>query len=121
MCSRYFPHRFACLSLIFGSFVPLTFAAEPPDWWALRGAVDSSADPDDYAAANIGQMKTLAAQAAAEMDIVYEPIGGAGPPITALINSWLADQPPGVLRDDYAVLNQGQLKAPTMSSDACKR
>lgn len=84
-------------------------AAAPPAWWSPRNVLDGNAAIDDYAAANIGQLKTLAKKAADEMDTVL-PGGGAGAAIHGLITTW--QQPPaeGVARDDYASLNAGQAK-----------
>lgn len=80
----------------------------PPSWWIQRG-VTNGQSVDDYAVANQGQLKQIATQAAAELDVVLAPLGGAGSSIDALIVAW--SQPPGgVPREDYAALNQGQLK-----------
>lgn len=85
-------------------------AAAPPAWWATRGIVDNNAAADDFAAANVGQLKTLAKKAADEMDTVL-PGGGAGTALHALVTTW--QQPPasGVTRDDFAALNVGQAKS----------
>lgn len=66
-----------------------------------------SADPDDYAVLNQGQLKNLAAAAVAEMNEILLP-EGAGLDLNGLINSW---QNPSVTRADYAAVNVGQLKA----------
>jgi len=74
---------------------------------AQRG-VTTSATANDYAAANIGQLKHIAKQAYLEMEARLP----AGPGrVTALINSW--SQPPagGVVRNDFAAVNHGQLKS----------
>ena len=94
--------------LVFGGLVADVSLAQAPAWWAARG-VTNGQPADDYAVANIGQLKQVATQAAAEMN--QKLPGGAGSTITALVDSW--QQPPlsGVTRDDYAALNQGQLKA----------
>lgn len=45
------------------------------------------------------------------MDIAYEEIGGAGSAITNLLDPWFTEPVAGdPTRDDYAALNQGQLK-----------
>ena len=87
----------------------LSLRAAPPAWWEERGVVNPGATANDYAAANLGQVKHIAKQAALEMEARLP--GGAGAEINALIASW--SQPPaaGVVRNDYAVINQGQLKA----------
>jgi hypothetical protein len=84
----------------------------PPAWWLEQGAVDPAAEQEDFAAANIGQLKRMAVSAAAAMDIAYEATGGAGTPIVDLVDAWHAEPiAGGQARDDYAALNQGQLKA----------
>ncbi len=82
--------------------------ASPPGWWAERGVTTNGA-PNDYAAANIGQLKHIAKQASLEMEARLP--GGAGPAVTALVASWSQPPAPGVVRNDYAALTQGQLKA----------
>ncbi|EIQ01745.1 hypothetical protein OpiT1DRAFT_00319 [Opitutaceae bacterium TAV1] len=91
------------------SFQFFSLFGQAPDWWTQQGVIDPAATPDDYAAANIGQLKHIATQAAAEMNARLP--GGAGEDINALVTSW--QQPPaeGVTRDDYAAVNLGQLKA----------
>ena len=107
---KYKSHTTTILLLILASSnLP---SAEPPAWWAEQGAINPTVETDDFAVANIGQLKQLASQAATSMDQAYESIGGAGPTITALIDSWRADPIPAApARDDFATLNQGQLKA----------
>jgi len=82
--------------------------AAPPSWWVEREVIVPAAPANDFAAANIGQLKHIAKQAYLEME-EHLP-GGAGPAIMALIISW--SQPPaqGVVRHDYAAVTQGQLK-----------
>ncbi|EIQ00389.1 hypothetical protein OpiT1DRAFT_04935 [Opitutaceae bacterium TAV1] len=91
------------------SFQIFSLFAQAPAWWGTREVLSPDAQPDDYAAANIGQLKHIATQAAAEMNAKLP--GGAGEGINALVTSW--QQPPaeGVTRDDYAAVNLGQLKA----------
>lgn len=81
----------------------------PPAWWTTRGVLTSGATANDYAAANLGQVKQIATKAYAEMEAVLP--GGAGSSLTALVNSWSAAPASGVVRNDYAAVNQGQLKA----------
>src|SRR5450432_643712 len=88
-------------------FLAALAAAAPPAWWASRG-VTNGAPVSDYAAANVGQLKNTATQAAAEMNAQW--LSGAGASINNLVLSW--QQPPaqGVTRSDYSAVNQGQLK-----------
>lgn len=81
--------------------------AAPPAWWAEQGVQTPGAQPDDYAGANLGQLKHIASKAAALMNARLP--GGAGPDINAFVGAWSPAVNPA--RDDYAVLNQGQLKA----------
>ncbi len=85
----------------------LTFAtalAAPPAWWATRGVTNGNT-ASDFAVANIGQVKNIATQAAAEMNADLP--GGAGVAINTLVASW---SPPSGTAKDYAAINQGQLK-----------
>ncbi|MDB6151992.1 MAG: hypothetical protein JWL90_445 [Chthoniobacteraceae bacterium] len=59
------------------------FAAAKPDWWAERGAVNLK-PADDFAVANIGQLKQIASKARDELDAWLLP-DGAGPEIKSLI------------------------------------
>lgn len=118
-----------CLILLglSGSFagpIPANKPAHYPDWWFERDVIPRlpahAANPaptwpnhypasDDYAVANIGQLKALAVAAAAELNILLP--AGAGSNITTLVGPWQAAPAVGVARDDFAVVNQGQLKA----------
>lgn len=84
-----------------------TAVAPGPAWWGTQSVADPHAVPDDFAAANIGQLKYLAAKAAAAMNA--ELPGGAGAAINTLVAGWNAPAA-GVARDDYVAVNQGQLK-----------
>ncbi|MEI9897066.1 MAG: hypothetical protein WDN28_25190 [Chthoniobacter sp.] len=63
---------------------------------------------DDYAAANLGQLKQIARAAATEMN-AHLP-GGAGLNVNNLITLWTTPPDPGVVRDDFSAVNLGQLK-----------
>jgi hypothetical protein len=92
-----------------------------PDWWFERDVIirkPSSVtaiwpgdyfQADDYAVANLGQLKHVTVQAKAELEAL---LGEAGPgeKISNLVQSWSLPAPLNVVRDDYGVLNQGQLK-----------
>jgi hypothetical protein len=112
------------IACAFAGPVPTTTKpAHYPDWWFERDVVVRKPDemsnsdpqwpqhynaPDDFAVANIGQLKMIAMKAAEEMDARLPPLG-AGPAVQTLVAGWnpLAG---GTNRDDYAVVNQGQLK-----------
>lgn len=79
-----------------------------PEWWAHQQVLTTAAK-DDYAAANLGQLKTLARKAARELN-EFVP-GGAGSQINTMIAGWETNPAPaGTTRDDYAALTLGQLK-----------
>lgn len=82
--------------------------AQYPAWWSQRGLLTTAA-ADDYAVANLGQLKHIARAARDEFN--QKLPGGAGTEINTLVDSWLAPAPAGVTRDDYAALTVGQLKA----------
>jgi len=83
--------------------------APTPSWWGTQSVLSPSAVADDFAAANVGQLKYFAAKAAAEMNAQLS--GGAGSAITALMAAWNTPPATGVTRDDFAALTAGQLKA----------
>ncbi len=97
---------FLCAQL---AFPPALLAPPPPAWWTDRGAIDATKTKDDDAAANLGQLKHMASKAFAELEA--QLYGGAGPALTAMIAKWKAPPAPGVIRDDFAAVNLGQLKA----------
>jgi hypothetical protein len=85
-----------------------TAVAPGPAWWGSQSVADPDALPDDFSAANIGQLKYLATKAAAALEA--ELPGGAGTAINALIATWNSPPASGVTRDAYLAVNQGQLK-----------
>jgi hypothetical protein len=85
----------------------LASAAPGPDWWSQRELTNGQ-PADDFAAANLGQLKYITGKAVVELD-AHLP-GGAGAELHNVIAAWNAVPAPGVVRDDYTVLNQGQLK-----------
>jgi hypothetical protein len=105
---------------------PVPAATKPehyPAWWFERDVIkrlpeeinnsspawpDDYPDTDDFGVANIGQLKLIASKAAEEMDASH-PALGIGADIEALVASW-SPSITNSSRDDYAVLNQGQLK-----------
>lgn len=84
--------------------------AGPPAWWGQRSVTNAN-PANDFAAANLGQLKNLASKAAAELNTKLAAHGGAGAEINALIAGWTASLPPAEkVRNDFVALNQGQLK-----------
>ncbi|MFL6538410.1 MAG: hypothetical protein ACJ8JD_09560, partial [Chthoniobacterales bacterium] len=69
------PARVA-LALFLCALIPLLAYAAAPAWWSQRGVLNDNVAPDDYAAANQGQLKNIANAAVAEMDANLP--GGAG-------------------------------------------
>lgn len=90
---------FACY---FGS----TLLAQDPQWWTQRRFINPGKPPDDFAAANIGQLKHAATAAAAQLNAIQSG-GGAGSAITSMIAAWSGSQ----TADDYAAVTIGQAKA----------
>jgi len=115
----------AFVNLVSASAAPVPWDRPPtyPAWWFQREVVrrfdgtnafpswqnGDYPTPDDYAAANIGQLKQMASTAATELNANLP--GGAGSAINGLINQWNQPPPPGGARDDFGVLNVGQLKS----------
>lgn len=85
-----------------------TAVAPGPAWWGTQSVADPDAFPDDFALANVGQLKYMATKAAAALEAEFP--GGAGTTINALVASWSSPAAFGVTRDDYLAVNQGQLK-----------
>ena len=82
------------------------FATQAPTDWLTHYP-----KADDYALANVGQLKHIAKKAANALDAKL-PTPGAGTAVHALVDPWslvpVANTAP---RDDFAALNIGQLKA----------
>ncbi len=73
-----------------------------PDWWTERGVLIPDTAANDYAAANQGQVKWMAACAAAELDSCLAE--GAGDDIWQMVARFGGG-------GDYMPVNLGQLKA----------
>ncbi len=82
---------------------PTTGTAEPPQWWTSQAVIVPDSIPDDFAAANIGQLKNLAVAAASEIVSLW---GESGPQINALVNSLQTSS-----GDNYAAVTVAELKA----------
>jgi uncharacterized repeat protein (TIGR01451 family) len=72
-----------------------------PTWWQRRGVVDIARQENDYAAANMGQLKWIAKQAYLEMEA--ELTGGAGSEVTAMVSGFKET-------NNYCLVNLGQAK-----------
>ena len=92
----------------------LVSPAQPPGWWTSRGVrtIDAA---DDYAVANAGQLKNMATNAFKELQ-AHLPGGvgdlqsasGTGYQLSQMVAGWHTSTENA---DDYAAINQGQLKA----------
>ena len=102
-------------------FAGTSLHAAEPLWWrsAATGIFVPNAPSDNYAPANLGQLKHVAAQAKRHLDLELQAVGGAGPAIDALVASFESHPgqtyPPAELAAlkaaNYAPINLGQLKA----------
>ena len=89
--------------------LPLLALAAPPGWWTDRRVLDSNATKNDYGPANQGQLKSIATKAYAELQAKLPTSTWTSPEgetLSTLITSWNPAQ-----GDNYAPVNQGQLKA----------
>lgn len=101
-------HRIGCLYLTLLLCMPFPALAAAPSWWSTYGVIDSTAEVDDYAVVNMGQLKTIIAKTSVYLDATLP--GGAGAEITALLAAWSAPPAAGSGRDDFVAVNAGQLK-----------
>lgn len=112
---------FILLNASLANPIPVNRPLYFPAWWFDRSVIvpinPNDANPvwpasyppsNDFGGINIGQLKQIATQAAAELNARLP--GGAGPEINALIQSWQQPPAPGVQRDDFLIPNIGQAK-----------
>lgn len=81
--------------------VGLSLAVDYPPWWIERGVVNQQAAVNDYAAANLGQLKWIASNAYNHLE-AHLP-GGAGQAVHDMVSGWSKV-------NNYQVINLGQLK-----------
>jgi hypothetical protein len=92
------------------SWLSVTYSwSAQPTWWETRGVLTSGVPANDFAAANLGQLKQIATKAYDEIQLKVQ--GGAGVELSTLVGSWRAPLPPHVVRNDFAAVNIGQVKA----------
>jgi len=98
------------------------YAVDPPVWWSGSNTriIQENGEENNYAPANLGQLKHVAKQAKAHLDATFAGGGGgAGSAVNALVDSFEPragqsysqaeiDQ---FLKENYAPINLGQLKA----------
>ncbi len=93
--------------------------APPPSWWSApeTTVLDSEREAENYAPANLGQLKHVAKQAKEYLDASLP--GGAGIGVTSLVESfeprsgqgYSQQQIDDLIQENYAPANLGQLKA----------
>lgn len=83
-----------------------SLVAAPPGWWTAPATaiIEPNADENNYAPANLGQLKHVAAQAREHLDATLP--GGAGTAVTTLVESFTDDP-----ETNFSPINLGQLKA----------
>jgi hypothetical protein len=105
------------LFCILGAFLFMlctpALAGQPalPGWWTdtVNGTAIISGNANNFAPLTIGQLKFAAIQARAYLDAQLAPIGGAGPDVDAVVNSFeLTD--PNDPELNHHLANLGQLK-----------
>ena len=102
-------HLIGTLSILAVSTVDLS--AAPPAWWSEQTTriLQVNGQADNYAPANLGQLKHVAKMAKIYLDAQFSEVGGAGAQIDSLVASFGANA--GQTADNYAPVNLGQLKA----------
>jgi len=95
------------LGLSCGPHKLLAQSAIYPSWWAKYG-VQNENSPNDYAAANQGQVKNIAVAAVTDLDTDFAQFGGAGVTLDLLATTLSGTTPQ---TNDYAAVTLGQLKA----------
>lgn len=91
-----------CLKIL---IFPAILLPQGPDWWYEYDVV-TGGPADDYAAANQGQLKHIAAMARLHLEAQLDGHGGAGSAIDVLVAGFVAQTD-----DNLSPINLGQLKA----------
>jgi hypothetical protein len=95
--------------ILFCFLCVFTLRANPPEWWLRHQVLAPGVEASDYAVVNQGQLKNIAAKAVEAMNERLP--GGAGTTLNDMVAAWKSAPQPGVVRQDYAAVNIGQLKA----------
>lgn len=83
--------------------------ADEPIWWTEQGILIPNTASNDYAPANVGQLKSFAAGACQEMeDRLLGDGEGAGATVRQMVLQWLASNTTPL---NFRPVNQGQVKA----------
>lgn len=85
--------------------------AAPPGWWSEEGTriIEEEGEENNYAPANLGQLKHVAKMAKGHLDAKL--VGGSGTAIGGLVAGFESGTSPEEILANYAPLNIGQLKA----------
>ncbi len=109
--------RSGVLALLLLVFIGRSSGADSPDWWTSSGVVvanDPANPPDNWAMANVGQLKHIATKAKAHIEASLRPPPEGWP--TAWNNAYSPDPNPlalfvaGSSPENSAPVNIGQLK-----------
>ena len=94
--------RLLLIGLYFSVFIcGYVFASDYPSWWTNRNVIINTASTNDWAAANLGQLKWFATNAYDELESKLP--GGAGTNISVMVSGFS-------LSNNEVAINIGQLK-----------
>lgn len=85
--------------------------AVAPSWWSEVGTqiIEEEGEENNYAPANLGQLKHVAKMAKSYLD--SNLAGGSGTAVSSLVEGFVTGTTPEQIAANYAPLNIGQLKA----------
>lgn len=109
MCTVGYRHALLTGATALGIAVFAVRAEFQPAWWDEQEVLMPTASANDFALANVGQLKAIAAKAITAMNASLP--GGAGEELDQMLAAWRQPAGAGVERSDFAAVNQGQLKA----------
>lgn len=111
-------------SVLYAAIAALTVCtthAAPPEWWGKHATrvLEPSVTADNYAPANLGQLKLLSKKAMYHMEIGLYLQGGAGPSVRGVVEgfkpqsgvTYTPTELEEIMAANYAPVNLGQLKA----------
>lgn len=112
--------RLSCVILFSVALIPGTAKSAPPAWWsdpASPVVEEGGTIEENYAPANLGQLKNMALKA--KIHLNANLVGEAGSAIDALVNGfepragqgYTQQQIDAFIAENYAPINLGQLKA----------
>lgn len=90
------------------SMVVMADPSDGPTWWHTGNTtiIDGNSTANNYAPANLGQLKNVATKAKTYLDTQLSSVGGAGPVIDAMVSGFSNNT-----TVNYQPINLGQLKA----------